>query len=73
MEVTSINETLHTVHFAVHVKGNIEDLATMEFSRMIHSSASKTVSYLEKEGFIEKPLEKWLTHIAAILHNPNQQ
>ncbi len=70
VEVTSINEELHTIHFSVHVQGTIEDLVTMEFGSNIHAAVNKACVYLEKEGYIEKPLTKWLTHVAAILHNP---
>ncbi len=69
--VTSINEELHTIHFTVFVRGTVGDLATKEFGETVHNQVSKTIHYLEEEGYIEKPLENWLTHVAAILHNPN--
>ena len=72
VEVTSINEALHSIHLTVHVSGSVEDLATMEFGHKVHSEVSLAVNYLEKEGYIQKPLEKWLTHVAAVLHNPNK-
>jgi len=72
VEVTSINEDVHSIHFTVHVMGSVEDLATMEFGYKIHSEVSRVCEYLEHEGYIQKPLEKWLTHVAAILHNPNK-
>lgn len=73
VDVTSINEDLHTVHFNVHVNGTVEDLATMEFNHLVHSQVAEAVVYLSQEGFIENPLENWLTHVAVILHNTNKQ
>ena len=72
VEITSINEELHTIHFFVHVQGTVEDLATVEFGEKIHEEVSDAVRYLEFEGYIQKPLENWLTYVAAILHNPNK-
>jgi len=69
VEVASINETLHTIHFIVHVVGAnaITDVQTMEGRAHISSAVRDMVRYLEMEGYI-KPKQNWLTHMGVMIH-----
>ncbi len=70
VEVTSINEELHTIHCLIHIVGTPEDITTMEGQALISQHIRKTFDYLATEAFIN-PTQHYLTHIGAILHIPN--
>lgn len=69
VEVTSINESLRTIHFVVHVTGTVADVQAMEGRANISSAVRDMVRYLEMEGYIN-PKQNWLTHMGVMVH-PN--
>ena len=71
VEVTSVNEQTHSIHFLVHIKGSIADLATMEVSAEVHRQVTNAVNYLCREGYIKDHPQNWLTHVGVICNNHN--
>ena len=70
VEVTSVNEQLCSIHLMVHVVATPEIAQTMQTQVWISGQIRNACKYLVSEGYITGDINLWLTHIAAVLHNP---
>jgi replicative DNA helicase len=70
-EITSVNEKLKSLHITVHLTANPEDIATVLVQKELSRQLTLATNYMMKEGFISSDPTMWLTHVGAILHNPN--
>lgn len=72
VDVTSVNDTLHTIHMTVHIVAQPFQVKTPEFMHTIHHQVHAACEYLRKEGYIDYPIETYLMHTGVVLHDdPN--
>lgn len=70
VEVTSVNAQVHSIHLMVHIKATPADAQTLQTQVWISEQIRNACKYLVSEGYITGDINSWLTHIAAVLHNP---